>query len=153
MPNNDLLLYRLLYRNEISAVIHDILRVWRLPGQLCALFKPVSSTNQGRISDVLTVSKHPKGMCDEFTGISRDQAEIFPSYLHRPGSNHKSLSCFRVYVWYGWVQLWGEEVEWQQLYQVTQKRLMKEVEESRESWKLHHESASLQSTWWMNKQA
>ena len=42
---------------------------WRLPGQLCALFKPVSSTNQGRISDVLAVSKHPKGMREEFLGI------------------------------------------------------------------------------------
>ena len=111
MPNNDLLLYRLLYRNEISAVIHDILRVWRLPGRLCALFKLVSFTNQGRISDVSTVSKHPKGMCDEFTGISRDQAEIFPSYLHRPGSNQWSHSYFRVFVWCGWVQLRAEEVE------------------------------------------
>ena len=153
MPNNDLLLYRLLYRNEISAVIHDILRGWRLTGQLCALFKPVSSIDQGHINDVFTVSKRPQRNAWWICGYLRAQAEIFPSYLHRPGSNQKSLSCFRVYVWYGWVQLRGEEVEWQQLYQVTQQRLLKEVEESGESWKLHHESASLQSTWWMNKQA
>ena len=87
MPNNDLLLYWFLYQNEISAVIHDILRDWSLPGQLCALFKPVSSIDQGHINDVSTVSKRPQRNAWWICGYLRAQAEIFPSYLHRPGSN------------------------------------------------------------------
>ena len=136
--NIDLLLYRLPYQNEISAVIHDILRDWRVQGQFCALFKPVSSTNQGRISDVSIVSKRPQRNAWWICGYLRAQAEIFPSYLHRPGSNQQSHSCFRVYcmVWLGpasrrrsWmtttVPSYAAEVERRR-----RRRVMKEVEES-----------------------
>ena len=60
MLNNDPLLNGLLYRNEISAVIYDIQRYWRMPGLHCALFYPIIIASQGRISDVFTVLKCPE---------------------------------------------------------------------------------------------
>ena len=71
---------------------------WSWPALPCGLAKPVISTSQGCISDVLTVPKCPQRNTWWIYDHLRAQIEILPSYLHRPGSHQYSHSCFRVFV-------------------------------------------------------
>ena len=83
-----------LYQNEISSYIHDSWGTGACQHYLVALLSLLSQQARGTPVKSSLFRGRRKGIHDEF----RAQTEIFPGYLHRPGSHQYSRSCFRVFV-------------------------------------------------------